>query len=130
MKRKTGEIYALAVEIQGLETQAIRLALETGGLLAKGLKALATAGKSRELESWVKSLGLSRRTAFNRMGAYKAFRDTDNETLAHYELSALYELGQRTVAPGAIKEAMARARRGDKITREIALELMGKFKGK
>ena len=127
---KKGELSKISTQLQEVEIQAIRLALESGCLLDKGMKALSAEKRSKDFEEWVKGFGLSRRTAFNRIAAARTFSDTDDTTLSRFELSALYELGQGTVAPRAVKEAIGKAKGGETVTRETALELMKKYKGK
>jgi hypothetical protein len=117
------ELKSIAAELQGLE---VRFILASGALFDKAKETLNKAGRASELDGWIKSLRISRRTAFNRIGAYRHFNDVDPAILCRIELSALYDLSQRSAAKRARLEALKLAREGKPVKRAKARELIKK----
>jgi hypothetical protein len=126
LKAVTGKIREAEVKANLV---ALETALETGALLVQGQEALARTGRMGQFDSWVESLGFSRRTASNRIGVYETFGALPLASLGRFDVTALYELGESKTSQRAVEEAIKLASRGERVTRQAALDLIEKHSG-
>ena len=140
-------------KLERLAKQIVELDLQTllqKGKLIREVKEVIDRAGGRTMgftfDGWVEEIAgprakNPRRTMLNCLNAHLTFGkggefETDLETLGQFEQSALFDLAERRntgdlrkknpPAPGAIKEAIRRAKRGEKITRQLAQELIEK----
>lgn len=118
-----GKLLALAGQIRNGTKAHVAAILKVGGLIHEAHELLFKAGHEADFGDWaMQELGLSRRTAYNYMGAYARFSDNP-EQLPFFTAEAIYMLSSDSVPSEVVAKAIELADSGVKITKDMASEL-------
>lgn len=114
--------------IDELKTRSIENMLEVGCRLTAIHKLLAGSGREGQFRPWLKErIGMSHQTAYNAINAYATFGGEKCKPVLHFlDLKATYLLSAESCPEKATKEAIRRAKKGERITSKLAKELRGK----
>lgn len=122
-----GKLIYLAGQIKKEAASHTRTGIAIGESVAKAHALLAGDGRDGQFKGWVEAeCGFSIRTAYNYMQAWQTFGES--EAIEQYEPTAMYTLSGPKVPPAAVKEAEKLAKKGERITADLADEIVGKFR--
>ncbi|MDC0935067.1 hypothetical protein OAS39_02190 [Pirellulales bacterium] len=102
--------------------------IEQGAHLWLNRTVLKQQRRSREFSPFLNGLGLSRTDACTAINAFLSFRDTSYSNLEQFASTALRMLGGPSVREDARRAALDRASAGERITVEVAREIITQFR--
>lgn len=116
-----------AGQIAAAASDHVKRAVEMGQLIYEAHELLAGVGRDGHFKPWVeKECGFSRRTAYRYMAAWSRFGKCDS--LSRFSAEAVYELSPNTVPTEASDEAMKLAKKGRRISIEVAKEILNRHR--
>ncbi len=118
------EIEKIRLTVRSSTAKAI---FAIGKELTEAQEKLACHGKGT-FGKWVKTrLKMSRRLMYLHLRVYRVFEKVDCATVAQFDRSALYYLVHGGIPTDAVKDLIARAQNGARITQKMAKALVGAY---
>ncbi len=125
-KDAKGKLIYLAGQINREKNAVAESLMTIGEHIGEAHQLLAGKGGDGKFSEWVQeTCGFSRRTAYNYMLAYQKFHGC--EGIAYISQDAMYALSGPETPPGAFKEAVKLAEKGQRVDLKHAKNLLLKF---
>ncbi len=118
----------LASEVHKATSTHVESAIRLGESLATAQAVLTAAGRKGRFAEWIdKECGFSKSTAYNYIAAFTRF-NSELENVGKFTMGAVFALSPEKVPQIAVDEALKAAKKGVRINRERAQEILERFR--